>query len=234
MTAERTGLKAIDNNQDRKYLYQEETVNYLDKQYYSSQHVVYTLGEEGPVSAVASDSKGSEQMLYTGGGYDQINMLGKQRVDKGGATTLWEYADDGGDNVKFHQSANITYSNLDGIHNGSGTESYTKSGIMTSRSMKNSNSLDETITYQNDGTIRPPPAEAEKTEWPLPTNSAALTISWKAVMTRVLPPGILRVRSGPVPAVTWVTSPTLIPAISWKPSKAPTIKVHPNTMPSSI
>jgi hypothetical protein len=111
-------------------------------------HMIDSLGV--PDGATVTDDKGTE-IWVMGGSYKNSGMISRDRTNTGGGKIRWEYTDSpSGD---YHQAANITYTNYMGIHNGTGTETYTSAGILNHQVLNSTDVYTETLDYTNDGTF---------------------------------------------------------------------------------
>ncbi|MCD4812438.1 hypothetical protein K8S19_01900 [bacterium] len=116
--------------------------------YVTEMLIVYAVTPDGPYSATVTDNQGTELWVLNGD-YHQADTVRRYRTSYGGATTLWVYTST--PEGRYHTAADITYTDLWGLHNGHGQEYYTETGILNKQVLSNMNSWDETITYYNDG-----------------------------------------------------------------------------------
>jgi YD repeat-containing protein len=136
------------SNQEYHPRWEEVQLHY--GQFVTSMTIHYILSADGPTSATVSDDKGTEQWTMTGQGYGNANIITRSRTNTDGSTITWNYTDlpAGG---PYHRNANITYTGYMGVYSGSGSESYSASGIVQNTALNNTNGWNETINYQNDG-----------------------------------------------------------------------------------
>ncbi len=132
-----------------KYFPRWEEVELHYGQYVKFLTIHYTMSADGPVSANVTDDKGTEHWVMTGSGYGNANIISRSRVNNDGSTITWTYTDV--PIFGYHREANITYTNLMGQYDGSGTESYSMRGILEKQVLNNTNGWDQTIYFENDG-----------------------------------------------------------------------------------
>ncbi|MCD4812652.1 hypothetical protein K8S19_03045, partial [bacterium] len=146
-TVEGGGFTIIPEGDQYTYLPGYENTTYHQGTHITQSRIFYTMSDEGPVSAIVLDNQGTESWVM-GNGYENSAILSRTRVNHGGSTITWNYTDD--PTGLFHTSAQITYTDLYGTHTGIGSEEYTESGILTSRTMINDTTMNMTLTFGND------------------------------------------------------------------------------------
>ncbi|MEW6517419.1 MAG: hypothetical protein AB1439_11010 [candidate division FCPU426 bacterium] len=130
------------------YLPTQTQVTFHQANYITSATITYTVNSRGPVAATVVDNQGTESWTMDEG-YENSAIFTRTRRNNGGSTISWNYTDN--PEGPFHTSANVTYTDYMGVHTGSGTETYTTTGILSRKVMTNSDTMNQTLTYQNDG-----------------------------------------------------------------------------------
>ncbi|MCD4812112.1 hypothetical protein K8S19_00240 [bacterium] len=141
-------LQVFDEGQNGQYyLPTWEQVQMMYADYITNMTIHYNLGVDSPTSAYVEDDKGTEHWVMDGYGYENISVRTRTNFD--GTTMTWNYHKNPED--EYPHSADITYTGFMGMHNGFGTETYNEFGVMTQQVMNNSDTWNETITFENDG-----------------------------------------------------------------------------------
>jgi YD repeat-containing protein len=121
--------------------------------YITAVDINYTLVNNAPTSAIETDDHGTENWIMNGT-YDQSGLVSRSRTVTGGGTYNWTYhPEDDPAGASFHEYATTSYTTYMGMYDGTGSESYTSSGLMTQQVLTNTNAMNETINFSNDGSF---------------------------------------------------------------------------------
>ena len=153
-TITESNLVALHESQGQTvYNAQNAHITYNNALYITEADVVYTLGTDKlPILGTETDAKGTELWIMNGN-YHQSGWTSRTRTNYGtrGLTMAWDYSGNVVPAVPaISYGGHITYQGLFGVYCGSGSETYTDQGILTSQTLHNTNATNETITYQHD------------------------------------------------------------------------------------
>jgi YD repeat-containing protein len=150
LTIVNSGYVESVNPDKSMYMPTSQSVTYHQANYITSATITYSVNLNGPVSAHVSDNQGQETWAMDEG-YENAAITSRSRTNNDGSTYNVNYSDTPPNGAQFHTAANITYTDYMGMHNGSGTETYTSTGILTQKVLNNSDTMNQTLSYSNDG-----------------------------------------------------------------------------------